>query len=336
MSGAPFFTEEFANSSGPSAADTLPRWRAAGLRYHAYSFYLRSKFGARRVQKVSLDGGFTCPNVDGSVTTGGCTFCDNRSFSPSRRVRRQHSLEQLDDGIRRLKHRYEVDQFIAYFQPATNTYAPVERLRELYEAALSHPKVVGLAIGTRPDCVPDEVLDYLGELASRTHLSVEYGLQTIHDHSLDWMNRGHHHAATIDAIERSRGRGFEICGHVILGLPGETHANMLGTAREVARLGFDAVKIHNLYAVKRTPLAEQVERGEVTLMGRDEYIRTLIDFLELLPPQMVVERISGDAPPDYFVGPSWCLDKPGALLALRQEMERRDTWQGKLVNQISA
>jgi uncharacterized protein len=318
--------EHLAESHPPCGC---PPWRAAGLRYHSYRFFLRSKFGARRVQKVSLDAGFTCPNVDGTVATGGCTFCDNRSFSPSRRVRRQNILDQLDDGIRRLKHRYEVDAFIAYFQPATNTYAPVDRLRSLYEAALSHPKVVGLAIGTRPDCVPDEVLDLLEELASRTYLSVEYGIQTIHNRSLDWMNRGHHHDATIDAIERSRGRGFEICGHVILGLPDETHEDMLATSREVARLKLDAVKIHNLYAVKNTPLADQVARGEVTLMGRDEYITTLIDFLELLPPEMVVERISGDAPPDYFIGPTWCLDKPGVLLALRHEMERRDTWQGK-------
>ena len=316
----------------PPEVDTLvirPAWRQSGLRYHAYSFYLRGKFGNKRVQKVSLDAGFTCPNVDGTVTTGGCTFCDNRSFSPSRRVRRQNVLDQLDDGIRRLKHRYEVDQFIAYFQPATNTYAPVDRLRAVYEAALSHPKVVGLAIGTRPDCVSQEVLDLLQQIARRTYLSVEYGLQTMHDRSLDWMNRGHHHDATIDAIERSRGRGFEICGHVILGLPGETKGDMLATAREVARLGLDSVKIHNLYAVKDTPLADQVARGEVTLLGRDEYIQTLIDFLELLPPEMIVERISGDAPPDYFIGPSWCLDKPSVLLALREEMERRDAWQGK-------
>jgi uncharacterized protein len=316
----------------PPEVDTLvirPAWRQSGLRYHAYSFYLRRKFGNQRVQKVSLDAGFTCPNVDGTVTTGGCTFCDNRSFSPSRRVRRQNVLDQLDDGIRRLKHRYEVDQFIAYFQPATNTYAPVDRLRAVYEAALSHPKVVGLAIGTRPDCVSQEVLDLLQQIARRTYLSVEYGLQTMHDRSLDWMNRGHHHDATIDAIERSRGRGFEICGHVILGLPGETKGDMLATAREVARLGLDSVKIHNLYAVKDTPLADQVARGEVTLLGRDEYIQTLIDFLELLPPEMIVERISGDAPPDYFIGPSWCLDKPSVLLALREEMERRDAWQGK-------
>jgi uncharacterized protein len=278
---------------------------------------------------VSLDAGFTCPNVDGTVATGGCTFCDNRSFSPSRRVRRQDVLVQLDDGIRRLRIRYDVDRFIAYFQPATNTYAPVARLRELYERALEHPQVVGLAIGTRPDCVPDDVLDLLTELAGRTYVSVEYGIQTIHDRSLDWMNRGHHHDATLDAIERSRDRGFEICAHVILGLPGESPADMLATAREVARLRFDAVKIHNLYAVNDTPLADQVARGEVTLLTRDDYVRTLVDFLELLPPETIVERISGEAPPEYFVGPSWCLDKPAVLLALKAEMERRDAWQGK-------
>jgi radical SAM protein (TIGR01212 family) len=334
-----FATQLFADSAASQADQPpLPAWRAAGLRYYSYRHFLGQKFGQQRVQKVSLDAGFTCPNVDGTVTTGGCTFCDNRSFSPSRRNRAitgprrdlsEKILAQLDDGIRRLKHRYDVDSFIAYFQPATNTYAPVDRLQPLYEAALSHPKVVGLAIGTRPDCIPNEVLDLLQELAARAYVSVEYGLQTIHDRSLDWMNRGHHHDATIDAIERSRGRGFEICGHVILGLPGETHADMLATARECARLQLDAIKIHNLYAVKNTPLADQVARGEVSLMNRDDYIATLIDFLELLPPNMIVERISGDAPPDFFIGPTWCLDKPTIFLALKQEMERRDSWQGK-------
>jgi hypothetical protein len=320
----------------PLSATAEPPWRRDGLRYYALSYFLRQRFGPSRVQKVSLDGGFTCPNVDGTVATGGCTFCDNRSFSPSRRVRRQQILEQLDDGIRRLKHRYEVDRFIAYFQPATNTYAPVERLRSLYEAALSHPKVVGLAIGTRPDCVPDDVLDLLAELAQRTYLSVEYGVQTIHDRSLDAMNRGHHHDATIDAVARSRGRGFEICGHIILGLPGESHADMLATAREIARLGFDAVKIHNLYAVKRTPLAEQVARGQVQLISRSDYVRTLVDVLEVLPPTMVVERVSGDAPPDYLVGPAWCLDKPGVLRAVNAELLRRDTWQGRCWDSAAA
>src|SRR5262245_64724511 len=172
----------------PASENLLPdslAWRQAGLRFHAYSFYLRRRFGVQRVQKVSLDAGLTCPNVDGSVATGGCTFCDNRSFSPSRRVRRQNIVDQLDDGIRRLKHRYEVDRFIAYFQPATNTYAPVDRLRILYEAALSHAKVVGLAIGTRPDCVSDEVLNLLEDVAGKTYLSVEYGLHTIQDRPIE-------------------------------------------------------------------------------------------------------------------------------------------------------
>jgi radical SAM protein (TIGR01212 family) len=303
-------------------------WRAAGLRYHGYNFYLRRRFGGR-VQKVSLDAGFTCPNVDGTVAVGGCVFCDNRSFSPSRRVPRLKIRGQLDDGIRRLRWRYDVDRFLAYFQPATNTYAPVERLRPLWEEAICHPLVVGLVIGTRPDCVPDDVLDLVSELASRTYVSLEYGLQTIHDRSLDWMNRGHHHDAFLDAMARSQGRGFEICAHVILGLPGETHDDMLATAREIARLKLDAVKIHNLYAVENTPLADDVKAGRITLMGRDEYISTLVDFLELLPPTCIVERITGEAPPDYFVGPAWCLDKPGVRAAVDAELLRRDTWQGR-------
>jgi radical SAM protein (TIGR01212 family) len=306
-----------------------PAWRTAGLRYHAYNYYLRGKFGCR-VQKVSLDAGFTCPNVDGTVAVGGCVFCDNRSFSPSRRLPRTSIRGQLEDGIRRLQGRYSVERFLAYFQPATNTYAPVTRLRTLYTEALDHPAVVGLAIGTRPDCAPDDVLDLLADLGGRTYLCVEYGLQTIHDRSLDWMNRGHHYDAFVDAVERSRGRGFEVCAHVILGLPGESHGDMLATARELARLRVDAVKLHNLYAVKNTPLANDVLEGKVTLLDRETYIRTVVDFLELLPPGCVVERINGDAPPDYLVGPAWCLDKPGIRAALDAEFARRDTYQGRL------
>ncbi len=312
----------------------LPDWRAAGLRYFAYNFYLRNRFG-QRIQKVSVDAGLTCPNVDGSKATGGCTFCDNRSFSPSRRVPRLNILDQIDDGIRRLKTRYKVDRFLAYFQPATNTYGPVDKLRTLFEQALEHPQVVGLAIGTRPDCVPDEVLHLLEELAGRTYLSVEYGLQTMHDRSLEWMNRAHDHAATVDAVQRSQGRGFEICAHIMLGLPGESHVDMLATAREVARLELDSVKIHNLYAVRNTPLADQVARGEVQLMERDDYVRTLVDFLELLPSHYIVERVSGDAPPDYLIGPAWCLDKPGLRTAIDAEFARRDTWQGRLANNVA-
>ena len=312
-----------------SATGLEPLWHDAGLRYFAYNFALRQRFG-HRVQKVSLDAGFTCPNVDGTVAKGGCTFCDNRSFSPSRRLPRAGIVGQIDQSIVRLQKRYKnCSNYLAYFQPASNTYAPVETLRPLYLAALSHPHVVGLAIGTRSDCVPDEVLDLLQEIAEGTYLSVEFGMQTMHNRSLDWMNRGEHHDSFLDAVQRSRGRGFEICAHAILGLPGESHADMLATARELARVNIDAVKLHNLYCVKNTKLAEQVEAGEVQLIQREDYVRTVVDFLELLPPTMVVERISGDAPPDYFIGPDWCLDKPAVKLAIESEFDRRDTWQGK-------
>jgi uncharacterized protein len=316
-------------STKPRPANDLQRaWRAAGLPYFAANFHLRQLFGAR-VQKISIDAGFTCPNVDGSVATGGCTFCDNRSFSPSRRLPRAGIRGQIDQSLVRMKLRYrKCRDFLAYFQPATNTYAPVERLRSVYEEAMKHPQIVGLVIGTRPDCVQDHVLDLLQELAARVYVAVEYGMQTMHDRSLDWMNRGHHHDATVDAIERSRGRGFEIGAHIMLGLPGESHDDMLATARECGRLGIDAVKIHNLYCVKGTPLAEQVANGQVRLMERAEYVRTLVDFIELLPPTMIVDRISGDAPPDYFIGPSWCLDKPAVKAAVLAEFARRGSWQG--------
>jgi radical SAM protein (TIGR01212 family) len=303
-------------------------WRAAGLRFHRYGFFLQRRFG-HRVHKVSLDAGMTCPNVDGTAAVGGCVFCDNRSFSPGRRLNRLSLREQLEEGIRRVSARYDCRHFLAYFQPATNTYAPVERLRSLYEVALEHPQVVGLAIGTRPDCVPDDVLELIQDIAARTYVSLEYGLQTMHDRSLDWMNRGHHFDAFTDAMRRSRGRSFEIGVHIILGLPGETRDDMLATAGELARYRVNSVKLHNLYAVRNTRLAEQVAQGRVRLMERDEYVSIVTDILELLPPTTVIERIGGDAPPSFLVAPDWCIDKGGLQTALQNEMERRDTWQGR-------
>ena len=303
---------------------SLPAWRKAGHRFYSYNYFLRQRYGVR-VQKVSIDAGFTCPNVDGTVTTGGCTFCDNRSFSPSRRVPRVGVTDQIEEGIRRLQLRYQCDHFTAYFQPATNTYAPVEQLRALYQEALAHPQVLALAIGTRPD----PVMGLLEEISESSDLSVEYGIQTIHNRSLDWMNRGHHHDISLEALHRSVGRGFEVCVHIILGIPGETREDMLDTARAIASLPIDAVKIHNLYAVKNTVLADQIASGEVTLMEQKEYVTTLVDFLELLPSGMVVERISGDAPRDYFVGPAWCLNKSHIRNAVNQELANRDSWQGK-------
>jgi uncharacterized protein len=315
-------------NSVPGEQAATPAWRAVGLRYHTYRFFLSQRFG-KRVRHVSINAGMTCPNVDGTVARGGCVFCDNRSFSPSRRVPRAAIAAQIDEGIRRIRIRYRADGFLAYFQPATNTYAPADELRPLFETALAHPEVVGLVIGTRPDCVPDDVLALVTELAARHYVAVEYGLQSMHDRSLDWMNRGHHFDAFVDAVERSRGRGFEIGTHVILGLPGESSEDMQATARAIAELDLDSVKLHNLYAVEHTPLADWVRSGEVRLLERDEYVTAAADFLELLPERMVIERVTGEAPPEYLVGPAWSLDKPATLKALEAELVRRDSWQGK-------
>lgn len=312
-------------SSSPSIPDDFPR----GRRYRALSAHLKQRFGTA-VRSVTLDAGFTCPNVDGTVTTGGCVYCDNRSFSPNRRLPRATLRAQLDRGISILSRRYGAERFIAYFQAGTNTHGPVEKLRRLYDEALSEPRVVGLAIGTRPDSVPDPVLDLLEGYARKVPVFLELGLQTIHDRSLDWMNRGHHADVFFDAVERCRGRGLSLCAHVILGLPGESRDDMLATADALAGLPVEGVKVHNLYVVKDTPLEEMYRGGEVTLFGLEEYVSMVCDFLERLSPNQIIHRLSGDAPPNYLVAPSWCLEKPTLLRAIDAELLRRGSWQGKL------
>lgn len=309
-------------------------WRAAGLRYHALGWALRTHFGCR-VHKVSVDGGFGCPNADGTFSWGGCVFCNIRSFSPSRRLRLRPVAEQLTEGITRLRKRYNAQRFLAYFQPATNTYGSVRRLRALYEEALSHPDVVGLVIGTRPDCLPDEVLELLAELSRRTWLLVELGLQTIHDRTLAWMNRGHDYAAFVDAVRRSQQWGLRVGAHVILGLPGESRDEMLATAREVARLGLHSVKLHNLYVARDTPLAQMYARGEVRLLELTEYAALAADVLELLPPEYVIDRLGADAPPEFLLAPAWCADKHAVRGAVEAELLRRDTWQGRRYAPVS-
>jgi radical SAM protein (TIGR01212 family) len=232
-------------------------------------------------------------------------------------------------GIEQLRARRPVDRFVAYFQPATNTYGPIGRLREVYEEAVCHRSVVGLVIGTRPDCVADDVLDLLAEFSRQTWVSVEYGLQSIHDRSLEWIVRGHTAAAFRDAVVRSRRRGLSVGAHVILGLPGETREDMLATAEELAKLEVDSVKLHNLHALKGTRLAEMVGSGEVKLPGREEYVGWVVDFLERLSPACVIDRLSGDAPAERLVGPDWCLDKAGVRRDIEAELRRRDSWQGR-------
>jgi radical SAM protein (TIGR01212 family) len=300
-------------------------------RYYAFSRFLRGRFGTK-VYRVTVDGGFTCPNVDGTVAVGGCVYCDNRSFSPNRRLSRLVSGgvgDQVKRGVAILQKRYGADKFLAYFQAATNTYAPGGKLRRLYDEALDHPQVVGLAVGTRPDCVPDEILDLLQSYTRDRYVCLELGLQSVHDRSLDWMNRGHHYDAFLDAVQRCQGRGFDLCAHVILGLPGEDRADMMATAEALAGLPVTAVKIHNLHVVKDTPLERQYRAGDARMLQLDEYVDLVCDFLERLPPSMVIQRLSGDAPPDYLVAPLWCLDKPELLRRIDAELERRDSCQGR-------
>jgi uncharacterized protein len=311
-----------------SADSILPPGFTHNRRYYPFSRFLKERFGGK-VYRVTVDGGFTCPNVDGTAAVGGCVFCDNRSFSPNRRLPRIGVRDQVERGIRLLDSRYGAKEYLAYFQAATNTYAAPAKLKRLYDEALENPRVVGLAIGTRPDCLPEEVLALLERYARDRYVCLEIGLQSIHDRSLAWMNRGHDYACFLDAVRRSQNRNLDVCVHVILGLPGESREDMLATADVLASLPIQGAKIHNLHVVKDTPLEKQHAEGTARMLERDEYVALVADFLERLPANCVIHRLTGDAPPDYLVAPLWCLDKAGLLNEIQGELARRESWQGK-------
>jgi uncharacterized protein len=305
-----------------------PDWQAAGDRYFRLSTLLAHLFG-RRVWKVSVDGGFDCPNRDGTLGTGGCRFCDPVSFSPARRTPLGPIRRQIEHGAARLRQRYGAEQFLAYFQPGTNTYAPVAQLRVAYEEARACPGVVGIVVGTRPDCLADDVLDLLAELAERTWIAVELGVQSIHDRSLEWLRRSHRHAASVEAIRRLKDRRLHVGAHVILGLPTEKRDDILATADELSRLEIDSVKLHNLYVVKNTPLADDYAAGRLVLPSREEYIDSVVGFLEHLAPDCAIDRLSGDAPPQYLIAPEWCADKTNIRRAIEAELDKQDTFQSR-------
>jgi uncharacterized protein len=306
----------------------LPDWFSAGHPYYSLDYFFKQKFG-EKIRKVSLDAGLDCPNRNGTVGHGGCIFCDPESFSPSRRLHLDSLTAQMEEGMRPVLVRYPAQHFLAYFQPGTNTYGPLEKLHACYEEAISHPRIVGMAIGTRPDCVSDEILDLLADFSRRTFVLIEYGLQSSHNRSLKWMNRGHTYEVFLNAVRRTRERGLNIGVHLILGLPGETREEMLATARSLAELNIHSIKLHNLYAVKNTQLAEMAERGEVELPAMAEYIGWVVDFLELTPPRVVIDRLCGDAPKEYLLGPQWCVNKSAVKQAVEAEFRRRGTRQGK-------
>ncbi len=302
-------------------------WR--GKRFNSYNRALREDFGAR-VYKIGLRLDFTCPNRDGRVAVGGCIYCNNASHTPKDYRPRSSVTEQLARGAEAVRKRHQAEKFIAYFQSYTNTYDSTARLAGLYREALNFPGVVGLAVATRPDCVPNDVLDLLAMLAKETYLWLELGLESMHDRTLAWINRGHDLGAYLDAVKRAKQRGLRVCTHVILGFPGETPGEMLATAHLLNRLGIDGVKLHNLHVIKDTVLEMFYKRGEVRLLSRAEYVSLIVDFLELLRPEIIVHRLSGETYRAITVAPEWSVDKIGVHNAIHKELETRDTWQGRL------
>jgi hypothetical protein len=297
-------------------------------RFHTWNFEMRRTFGVK-VFKVMLDAGFTCPNRDGSIATGGCTFCSARGSGDFAGSRRDDLVTQFNK-IRDLQHKKWPDaKYIGYFQAYTNTYAPVEELKEYYEVILQQPGVVGLSIATRPDCLPDDVVEYLAELNERTYLWVEMGLQTIHEETSRLINRAHDTQCFVDGVAKLRKHGIRTCAHIIYGLPLETHDMMLETGKAVARMDVQGIKIHLLHVMRKTPMVKQYEAGLVQFLEKDEYVRLVVDTLEILPPDMIVHRLTGDAPRDLLIGPMWSLKKWEVLNAIDAELKRRDSWQGK-------
>lgn len=282
-----------------------------------------------KVYKITLDAGFNCPNRDGTISKGGCIFCDEEgSFS------RVHSSKQdIEDQIKAssefLRNRFKAEKFLSYFQAYTNTYASIAKLKEIYDSSLSHPDVIGLSIGTRPDCVDPEKIKLLAGYAKDYYVCVEYGLQSIHDKTLKLINRGHDAECFLNAVKMTQNKNIKICAHIILGLPKETKKDMLETAKTLADLNIDGVKIHALSALKGTQLTKMYENKEWTPLEEDDYIDIVCDILEILPPKTTIHRLTGSGLHDILVAPMWLGSRHYTLNKIHRELERRDSWQGK-------
>lgn len=293
-------------------------------RYHAYSYYLKKRYG-EKVAKIPLDGGFTCPNRDGTKGTGGCTYCSGRGsgdFAPESVL----PLAQQFDIARTSEDKKWRDlRYIAYFQAFTGTYAPVEVLRKKYKQALALPGVVGLNIATRADCISADTADLLEEISQKTDLTIELGLQTIFDETAACINRCHTYAEFLNGLSLLSHRHIPVCVHIIDGLPGETHDMMLQTAKAVAKMPVQSIKIHLLHVLRNTPLAQQ----RYTLLSKEEYVRIICDQLEVLPPEIVIQRLTGDGKASDLIGPMWSIQKMAVLNEIDKELVRRNSFQGK-------
>ena len=299
--------------------------------YYDFATFL-SQYFEGKVQKISIHAGFTCPNRDGSKGRGGCTYCNNQTFNPDYCDPHLGIRRQLEDGIAFFSRKYPQMRYLAYFQAYTNTYGELEQLKAMYEEALSVEGVVGLVIGTRPDCMPDALLDYIADLARRTFVMVEYGIESANDRTLLRINRGHDFATAVDAIRRTHERGILVGGHLILGLPGEDHAELMRQAHAIGSLPLDMVKLHQLQLIRGTRMAyEYAEHPEdFHLYMVDEYIDLAIDYIECLPATMVVERFISQSPRSLLIAPDWGMKNYQFVDRLRRRMQERDTWQGRL------
>jgi len=299
-----------------------------GSRYNAYGPFLRNRFGCR-VYKVIVDAGFTCPNRDGTVAMGGCTYCNNDSFRPESAERLRPIAEQVVLGIGYLRRRYKAQKFIVYFQPFTNTHAPIERLVPLYEAALEHPDVVGLSIGTRPDCVDEAKIAWFERLARTRFVTLEYGLESVYDETLARINRGHDYRCWLEAVERTRNRGIWLCTHLILGFPWESREQMLAMAGAISDLGIDFLKLHHLHVVRYTAMGRVYQDNPFPLLEYQEYLDLVVEFLEQLNPTIRIERLFGLAPEDQLLGPLWGKTKAEIQHDIEQTLVNRNTHQGR-------
>lgn len=297
-------------------------------RYQAFGQYMKDLYHAP-VYKVNVDAGFTCPNRDGSVSVGGCIYCNNDSFRPNVCSSSRSVRDQVVEGIPYLRRRYGAEKFIVYFQPFTNTYAPVSTLERVYREALDNPGVVGLAIGTRPDCVDEEKIALLEELARDHFVLVEYGLQSIYDRTLSFINRGHDFACFRRAVELTEGRGIRIGAHLILGFPTETKAEMLAMADAVSALPIGFLKLHQLQVVRGTALADSYDKDPFPTFGYEEYLELVAAFLERLSPGIVLQRLFAAAPEDILVAPKWDRTRSEFLRDLDALMQKSDSCQGR-------
>ncbi len=298
--------------------------------YNDYGSWIRSLFSFR-VQKISIDGGFSCPNRDGTVSAGGCTFCDNRTFNPSYCDPAKSIREQIQTGKDFFARKYPTMRYLAYFQAYSNTYAPLDTLRRRYEEALSQDGVVGIVIGTRPDCVTEETLDYLEELSRRTFVIVEYGIESVDNATLKRINRGHTFECSRNAIIATHKRGILTGGHIILGLPDETAEDNIRQAAEISALPLDILKLHQLQIIRGTQLAEDYLSKPFKLYTADEYIDVCIRYIERLRKDLVLERFVSQSPADMLIAPKWGIKNHEFTDRLVNELKRRRTWQGRLL-----